>query len=89
MTGPGCLTGELVRGQDVSGVSGTGVVANVVQCGNGDWVVAWLGEYPSTTVWHSLEAIFAVHGHDGATVIHWANGDVQTGAEVDETCHGA
>lgn len=94
MTGPDSAllirTGEVVRHTDVSGVSGTGVIAQIVQLGNGKFVVAWLGTYPSTAIWDSLEAIFAVHGHDGATVIHWSDGEVQTRAEEreDERCHG-
>ncbi|MFD7157922.1 hypothetical protein ACXJJ3_08905 [Kribbella sp. WER1] len=85
-----CLTGEVVRHRDVSGVSGTGVVAQVVKLGNGKFVLGWLGKHPSTTIWDTLEGIFAVHGHDGATVIHWANGQVQTrAAKEDEACQGS
>jgi len=81
-------TGHLLRHRDVSGVSGTGSVAEVVQLGNGKLVVGWLGRHPSVTVWDDLASIVAVHGHNGATVIRWSDGEVQELPGEDEACLG-
>ena len=60
-------TFELVRDVDVSGVSGTGAVAE----GDGTVVLRWRGENPSTVVWPDLSAAVRIHGHDGATRVQW------------------
>lgn len=61
----------LHRITDVSGVSGTGSVAHGVQFADGQVVIRWLGETPSTVVWDSLDAAVKVHGHDGKTQVVW------------------
>jgi hypothetical protein len=83
-------TGELFRHRDVSDVSGTGVVAQIVQLGNGNVVLGWLGEHPSTAVWPDVNSVLEVHGHKGATVIYWEDGEVQDRPLTeDETCPGS
>lgn len=68
--GPRCF--QLVRYLDVSGVSGTGVVAEGVEWSDGSVALHWAGRYPTTTVWQDgVEALLAVHGHQGATTIRW------------------
>lgn len=62
---------ELHRDVDVSGVSGTGVVADGIQFESGRAVIVWRGEHPSTVVWRSIEDAIAIHGHDGLTQIRW------------------
>ncbi|HMH92571.1 MAG TPA: hypothetical protein VK586_15985 [Streptosporangiaceae bacterium] len=57
----------LHRGEDVTGVSGEGVVAHGVQFADGQVVLRWLGEYASTVIWPDLDAAMHVHGHDGRT----------------------
>ena len=66
---------NLLRFVDVSGVSGTGLVAEGIEFTDGTVVIRWLGESPSTVVWASLSAAMAVHGHNGSTEIHWLDGD--------------
>jgi len=61
----------LDRRTDVSGVSGTGVVAEGVRFTDGTVALRWLGAHPSTAVWPDLDEVRAVHGHDGATVVRW------------------
>lgn len=61
---------KLQRDLDVSGVSGTGVVAEGVIFSDGEAVVHWLGQYPTTTPHpKGIESIKAIHGHGGATRI--------------------
>lgn len=61
----------LVRDEDVSGVSGTGAVAQGVEFQDGVVVLRWLGEYPTSVVFHDrgMDSVVAVHGHDGLTRI--------------------
>jgi hypothetical protein len=62
----------LVRDEDVTGISGTGVVAHGVQWPDGTVTIRWCaGEHHSTVVWDSLEAVEKIHGHGGATTIEW------------------
>ena len=61
-------TFHLQRDEDVTGISGTGIVAEGVEFSNGTVVIAWIvGEHQSTVVWPSIEAVEAIHGHGGAT----------------------
>ncbi len=64
-------TFTLDRDVDISGVSGTGVVAEGVQFSDGTVVLRWRGEHASTVVWSSVESALAIHGHDGATRVVW------------------
>lgn len=64
-------TFELIRYEDVSGISGTGAVAEGCVFTDGSVALRWHGPNPSTAVWPNLDAIIAVHGHDGATVVRW------------------
>lgn len=78
---------ELHRDQDVSGVSGTGVVADGVQHPDpmvlefpdgsrlelpAGWCrIRWRGDYQSTVLWESVDDAMAVHGHHGSTRLVW------------------
>jgi hypothetical protein len=70
----------LRREQDITGVSGTGDVADGVQWQDGTVVLRWR-DLPSTSVWDSLDLALRVHGHDGATRVVWADEDL-TRAEL-------
>lgn len=61
----------LQRNKDVTGVSGTGIVAWGVEFPDGRVATRWRGEYPCTAAWDDLEQMLAVHGHNGATVAIW------------------
>jgi hypothetical protein len=62
----------LARDVDVSGVSGTGVVAEGVVFSDGTAVVRWVvGEHHSTVVWPDVQSVMAIHGHNGATRLVW------------------
>lgn len=59
---------ELHRDEDVSNVSGVGVVAEGVEFSDGKVALRWIvGEHRSTAVWDSMDAVAAIHGHNGKT----------------------
>jgi len=62
---------ELHRDTDASGVSGTGVVAEGIEFSDGVVALRWRSEWPTSVVFHDrgIEAVRAVHGHNGATRI--------------------
>ncbi|GAA1643532.1 hypothetical protein GCM10009744_37300 [Kribbella alba] len=62
---------RLIRHHDISGVSGTGPVAEGVQFTDGAVALRWYGDYPTTTVWDGIDSVIAIHGHQGATEVEW------------------
>ncbi len=60
---------RLEREQDITGVSGTGHVADGVEFANGKCVVSWNGPYNTVTVYDSIYMVEAIHTHGGATKI--------------------
>ncbi|NEA30160.1 hypothetical protein [Streptomyces sp. SID13031] len=66
---------RMIRHHDVSGVSGTGPVAEGVQFTDEAVALRWYGDYPTTTVWDSIDSVIAIHGHQGATEIEWLDPD--------------
>lgn len=64
---------KLLRTQDVSGISGTGHVADGVCFWDGTSVIYWRTEVASVGVYHTLDDLLAIHGHDGATTIEWVD----------------
>jgi hypothetical protein len=61
----------LERNSDVSGVSGTGTVAEGVMFSNGRAALSWRTDLTSTAVYDSICDLEAIHGHNGATTIEW------------------
>ncbi|MEU3447214.1 hypothetical protein AB0H29_08285 [Streptomyces thermolilacinus] len=62
----------LRRHVDVSGVSGTGAVADGVLWPDGTASVRWRGEHPSIVFWdRGRVSVEHIHGHQGATEIEW------------------
>lgn len=62
----------LAREMDVSGVSGTGIVAEGVEFSNGKVVMCWLtNDVHSIVIHDSIEALLSVHGHNGSTEVVW------------------
>jgi len=64
---------QLHRVEDVTGVSGTGIVAEGVEFTGGVVALRWLSEWPTSVVFHDrgMAAVEAVHGHGGKTRIFW------------------
>jgi len=61
----------LQRTEDVTGVSGTGVVAEGVEFSDGTVSLRWTSDWPTSVVFHDrgIESVEAVHGHSGKTQI--------------------
>jgi hypothetical protein len=64
----------LERDVDVSGISGTGRVAEGCQWSDGTVSIRWLGGRPSIVFWTSLADAEAIHGHGGVTRFVWLDG---------------
>lgn len=60
---------QLVRNQDLTGVSGTGVVAWGTQYPNGKCTISWLHDLSCIGVYDTLDDLIAIHGHGGNTVV--------------------
>lgn len=68
---------ELHRSEDVTGVSGTGVVVEGVEFADGRCAYRWLGPTATTTVADSIADVEKVHGHDGRTAVVWLDREVE------------
>ena len=64
---------QLVRETDVTGVSGTGIVAEGVEFTDGTVALRWVGKDPTSVVFHDhgIESVEHIHGHDGLTRIEF------------------
>jgi len=58
---------------DVSGVSGTGIVAEGVMFHDGQCVLSWFGKVHSLEFFLNADNILEIHGHHGLTSIEWSN----------------
>lgn len=72
---------HLVRHRDVSGVSGTGVVAEGAVWSSGAVALHWPGHPRATSVWASIDDLKVAHGHQGATEVRFL--DEASGPEAD------
>lgn len=61
----------LTRDEDVSGVSGTGRVAEGVEWEDGKVSVSWLSRYHIVETIDNIHTCEAVHGHGGKTKVEW------------------
>ncbi|MGW1174571.1 hypothetical protein ACWD4P_12725 [Kitasatospora sp. NPDC002543] len=68
---------HLQRDTDITGISGTGIVAHGVQWPDGTVTIRWTGDMPSTVNWTHIDHATAVHGHGGHTRIIWTDGGDQ------------
>ena len=65
----------LRRDNDLSGISGTGDVAQGIEFDNGVCAMQWLTKYSSTVVYPNMHHVVAIHGHNGATRVIWSDHD--------------
>ena len=64
---------NLVRTEDVSQVSGLGIVAEGVVFSDGVAVLRWLTAGGSTGIYDSIEHLEKIHGHEGRTKVVYPN----------------
>jgi len=65
----------LVRLEDETGTSGTGIVADGVQFQDGTCSLCWATDVSSVAVYKSIDDVKAIHGHGGKTRIMWEGMD--------------
>ena len=63
----------LQRNEDHSGVSGTGIVAEGVVFTNGYAALTWLTHLGCHAIYHSIDVLMKIHGHEGKTVLVWVD----------------
>jgi hypothetical protein len=71
--------GHLLRVEDVTGVSGLGIVAELVEWSDGTVAMRWLQAgtdrpkfvKPTTVIHDDIASVIGLHGHDGKTRIVW------------------
>lgn len=64
---------HLVRTEDETGVSGTGVIVEGVEFTNGVVVLRWLTDKSSIAIYDSIADVIDIHGHGGKTVVRWVD----------------
>lgn len=64
----------LIRHHDVTGASGTGIVAEGIEFSDGTVAVRWPSSHPTTSVWQDVNDVRVIHGHTGCTVVRWLDG---------------
>lgn len=82
---------ELHRLEDVSGISGTGIVAQGVVFDDGTCVLRWLTEYRSVAFYENLVTLEKIHLHEGRTRIRFARHPFVCGFDdcVQDACENA
>jgi hypothetical protein len=66
----------LVRSKDLTGVSGTGIVAEGVVFSDGQAILKRLREPYSLGVYQSIKHLINVHGHEGNTKVQYIDKSV-------------
>lgn len=67
----------LLRKEDETGISGTGIVAIGVQLPSGHCVIEWTTFCSSINIYRSLSDVIEVHGHHGKTEVVMGEPDEQ------------
>ena len=62
---------HLNRQKDISGISGTGNVAEGVEFHDGQCVLSWFGKYHNLEIFPNIDELIAIHGHNGCTTAVW------------------
>lgn len=80
-----CFT--LLRIEDATGVSGTGIVARGIEWSDKSVSMRWLGETPSFVNYEGgIKHVMAVHGHHGKTAVHFCIGEAGCPYNKGHTC---
>jgi hypothetical protein len=70
---------NVIRKKDISGISGTGLVAEGVEFHDNQVCVSWFGKHQIVEVSKDLDTWKAVHGHGGSTVLEFIDNDLKIG----------
>jgi hypothetical protein len=62
---------ELVRTEDLTGISGTGTVAQGVEFDDGTCVMRWCTKLSSTAIYSNARELVDIHGHEGRTTLRY------------------
>lgn len=60
---------HLLRVEDVSGTSGTGVVAMGTILPSGKCVLEWTSFHTSVAIYNNIQDVEIIHGHNGKTKV--------------------
>lgn len=66
---------HLVRDDDISGVSGTGIVVEGVEFENGKVAICWTTKFHVCSIIDNMHTLEKVHGHGGRTRVVWIDGE--------------
>lgn len=84
----GMKTFYVEREEDVSGVSGTGRVAEGIEWSDGTVVLHWISDMSSTNIYGNMKQMLKVHGHGGklkvVVVYEEPNPDSEKNVTIDE-----
>lgn len=69
----------LIRNVDVTGCSGTGIVAEGTIFADGQAVLKWLREPYALGIYSSIEELIALHSHGGNTYVAFTAQDTLAG----------
>lgn len=61
----------LVRTEDVSGTSGTGIVAEGTEYSDGSCGLRWLTQLSSHAIYANIKVLEAIHSHGQRTTVKW------------------
>lgn len=66
---------HFVRSEDLSGVSGTGVVGEGAEFSGGKVAFTWLSHMGAVTTYDNMKTFMAIHGHEGRGQVEWLDPD--------------
>lgn len=61
----------LNRLEDISGVSGTGIIAEGCVFSSGQTVIHWLTGSTGISIYPTLQIAIEIHGHNGSTIFQF------------------
>lgn len=76
---------SLLRFEDETGVTGTGVVAKGVEWDDGKVAMRWIvGHFRSTVLFDNILDVEAIHGHQGRSFVIYDADDLATSTVYEE-----
>lgn len=66
---------NFARTEDVSGVSGTGVVGEGCELSNGKVCFTWISNKGTVSIYDNMKVFLSIHGHEGKGVVEWIDPD--------------